>query len=242
MDNVLFPGACLAGQCCHAFTRSDHICDNSTHREQFNGITAFIDGSNIYGSDVDASKQLRALHDGLMKVNGVHENLPTREQCGFHVQGSFEALDMVAGDVRAITQPALASIHTLFVHEHNRIARELKIRLTDSFLEASFTPTQIDEFIFQETRKIVGAELQNIVYKEYLPVVLGSAAMMANDLLFDDATLYDPLVDPSILNEFATVAYRFGHSTVRDIINGWPLAAHFLNSQDFFCDREQMDE
>ena len=122
MDNALFPGACLVGQCCHSFTRSEHIFDNSSHREQFNSITAFIDGSNIYGSDNETSEQLRALSDGLMKVDGVDENLPTREQCGFHVQGSLKADDMVAGDVRAITQPALASIHTLFVHEHNRIA------------------------------------------------------------------------------------------------------------------------
>ena len=41
--------------------------------------------------------------------------------------------------------------------------------------------------------------------REYLPVVLGSVASAS---LATPVTTYDPSVDPSILNEFATVAYR----------------------------------
>ena len=117
-------------------------------------------------------------------------------------------------------------MHTLFLNEHNRIAGELKSRLGSALASVD----SADEFLFQETRKIIGAQLQNIVYKEYLPVVLGSSAMVANGLIFVDETNYDPGVDPSIFNEFATVAYRFGHSTVRDIINNWRLRSHFFNS------------
>ena len=51
----------------------------------------------------------------------------------------------------------------------------------------------------------MAAELQQITYREYLPNVLGSEAY--GDL-GDRDTTYNPHVDPSILNEFATVAFR----------------------------------
>ena len=235
VTNTSFPGTC-SQTCCHSFTRSDHICDQNTHFEQFNGLTAFVDGSNIYGSDEDTSQALRTLSSGLMKINSAFTvpNLPTRAQCGFASPGALTPDDLVAGDVRAITQPTLASIHTLFLNEHNRIAAELKSRL--DVLQISVD----DEFLYQETRKIVGAELQNIVYQEYLPIVLGGMAMAANNLVFGSATSYDPNTDPSILNEFATVAYRFGHSTISDIFEPaspsvpWALRNHFLQAQDIF--------
>ena len=45
----------------------------------------------------------------------------------------------------------------------------------------------------------------HLLVREYLPVVLGSVASAS---LATPVTTYDPSVDPSILNEFATVAYR----------------------------------
>ena len=59
--------------------------------------------------------------------------------------------------------------------------------------------------LFQLARKLVGAELQQITYREYLPNVLGSKAL--GDLA-ETETRYNPDMDPSILNEFATVAFR----------------------------------
>ena len=100
----------------------------------------------------------------------------------------------MAGDRRAIENPGLASLHTLFLREHNRIASEMN----------SFEPSWDDEKIFQETRRIVVAELQNIVYNEYLPLVLGE-----NTVPHHVESHYDETVDPSIDNVFATAAYRY---------------------------------
>ena len=112
----------------------------------------------------------------------------------FNFGGCFKA-----GDDRSNEQTALASIHTLFVREHNRIAKILAIN----------NPQLDGERIYQETRRIVGAVLQKITYKDFLPIILGS-----------DDTLpkykgYKPNVDPSISNAFATAAFRFGHSLIR---------------------------
>ena len=61
-----------------------------------------------------------------------------------------------------ISKPTgLNSVHTIFVREHNRIATFF-IKNTD------WDP----EKIYQETRRIVGAELQIITYGEFLPLLL----------------------------------------------------------------------
>ena len=71
-----------------------------------------------------------------------------------------------------------------------------------------------DELLFQEARKIVGAEMQNIAYGEYLPTILGVDYMQKYDLVVAEESTYDGSVDPSISNAFATSAFRFGHSMV----------------------------
>ena len=67
-----------------------------------------------------------------------------------------------------------------------------------------------DDFIFEHTRKIMMATFQHIVYTEYLPLVLGEKYMTEFDLNTREDTFskYNPSIDPTIINEFATFAYR----------------------------------
>jgi hypothetical protein len=100
-----------------------------------------------------------------------------------------------AGDVRANEQVGLTAVHTLFVREHNRLADEIAAAHTD----------WEDEDIYQQARKIVGAEIQSITYREFLPALLGSYAPGIE-------STYNPDVDASILTEFSTALYRVGHT------------------------------
>ena len=53
-------------------------------------------------------------------------------------------------------------MHTLWLRQHNRIVQQLS-QITDWNAER----------IFQETRRIVGAQIQVITFNEFLPLILG---------------------------------------------------------------------
>ena len=59
------------------------------------------------------------------------------------------------------------------------------------------------------------AEYQNIVYYEYLPTVLNEDSMKKHHLNLEKDSVYYELVNPTVRNEFSTVAFRFGHSQVQ---------------------------
>ena len=111
----------------------------------------------------------------------------------------------LAGDLRVNEQPNLAVLHTLFVREHNRIARELG-RINPHWRSN-------DLKMFQETRRILNGQWQHIVYNEYLPLLLGNRYMARfglYPLTAGHSRDYDPSIDPRVSNAFATAAFRVG--------------------------------
>jgi len=162
-------------------------------RQQVNLITAFIDASNVYGSDEERAHDLRTL-DGTGRLRtSAGDLLPFNENELPNAPNSAPSF-FIAGDIRANEQVALAAMHTLFVREHNFWAGRLaSLRLMDG------------EAIYQFARALVAAEMQAITYREFLPVLLGKHALPPYHG-------YRPDVDPSIANEFATAGYRVGHT------------------------------
>jgi len=232
-----------AGRSCHSFTRSDSRCSLSKVREQFNSISSYIDASNVYGADEATSRKLRSGRDGKLRINNrmSRPSLPTRSQCGFSSSPPEKPSDLVAGDERAIVQPGLTAVHTLFMREHNRIADVLAVKMKKKLSGKS--SREKDSILFEETRRIVIAEIQNIVYDEYLPSLLGEETMERLSLDLDRGTKYNENLDPSIMNEFATAAMRFGHSTVSGLFKPighqkWPLKFHYFDFKDFVLGKD----
>ncbi|KTF74385.1 hypothetical protein cypCar_00047333 [Cyprinus carpio] len=122
------------------------------------------------------------------------------------------------GDVRVDENTALTSIHTLFVREHNRLARALHV----------LNPTWSSETLYQEARKIVGAYNQILVFKEYLPHIVGPDAYNRHLGLYPG---YDENVDPTIANVFATAAFRFAHLAIQPMI--FRLNENYQNHPQF---------
>ncbi len=184
------------GQMSMEFNRT--IYDTNTGitspREQLNEITGWIDASNVYGSDEERATALRTM-DGTGRLKTSKGNLLPFNEDGFSNAGGESSTLFLAGDARANEQVGLATMHTLFVREHNRLAK--KIRKSNRYLSG--------ENIYQRARKLVAAEMQIITYNEFLPVLLGSKALKRY-------RGYKPQVDATIANEFSTAAYRLGHS------------------------------
>jgi hypothetical protein len=193
-------------------------------RQQTNEITAFLDASNVYGSDAARALALRT-RDGTGRLKtSAGDLLP------FNTDGlpNAPANDMpglfLAGDVRANEQVGLTSLHVLFVREHNRLAAEIRAR----------NPGLSGDMVYEAARRVVGAQIQAITYNEFLPALLGPGAPAPY-------AGYDPAVDPGIANIFSTAAYRVGHTMLSPELKrldaqGDPIAAGHLPLRDAFFD------
>ena len=217
---------------CMTFSRGDAqlnipFCSPKEGRNPNNAITHWLDASNVYGSTSKEVTEVRNTQDRLHLLKSVkprdHVGRELLPQCSREITDNIEACEEVcekkarkcafAGDFRVNEQPGLSSMHTIWVREHNRIARQLE-KLTNWDLEQ----------VFQETRRIVVAEWQMIVYNEWLPIVIGNRFMTSFNLhplkpgqgYSED---YDASIDPRINAEFSGAAFRFGHSMVPSLMS-----------------------
>jgi hypothetical protein len=173
-------------------------------REQINRVTSYIDASNVYGSDAERAAALRTFQGGKL-ITAFGGKLPGLNDVGLENDDPFGAGSelFLAGDVRANETVALTAVHALFVREHNRLADRIH----------ALYPNLNDEQIYQLARRIVGAEMQAITYNEFLPAVLGDERAPRAA----DAT-YDPELNASITNSFASAIFRFGHSMTNETL------------------------
>jgi len=147
---------------------------------------------------------LREFWKGRMKT-GMGASLPIIQPndlpsvCGN--EGPAGRKSYMAGDVRANENTALLSLHNTHVREHNYWANAIYS------LNKSFS----DEKIFQLARLQVISQNQSIIYNEFVPLLLGPNALPAY-------TGYKSGVTPQVSLEFASCAYRLGHSLLSEVL------------------------
>lgn len=208
---------------CIDFIRTSAVCGSGMTsvlfgalqpREQINQLTSFIDASQVYGFEEAVATDLRDLtnENGLLRVGAVFPGkkplLPTTGINGMDCRRNLEESTracFVAGDIRANEQIGLAAFHTIWMREHNRVALQLK----------TINPSWNGDKIYHESRKVVGAEIQHITYQNWLPIILGPEGYRQ----LGKYTEYNPNINPSISNVFATAALRFGHSMINHILH-----------------------
>jgi peroxidase len=209
----------------------DNDADPNNERNQTSDETAFLDLSNVYGSDQKILDLLRERdaggdHTAYLLRGATDNTLPTLQEVFDHhspfdpsltdvnqVIRLINATDQAsplsagpdgfaAGDNRVNQQPHLTSHHVLWMRNHNWHVDQLK---------AAY-PGWTEDQLFEAARALNEAEWQNIVYNEYMTKLIGKDAIDAYSGYKDD-------VDPTVINEWTTVAFRFGHDETRNVLD-----------------------
>ncbi|XP_055982507.1 lactoperoxidase [Sorex fumeus] len=203
---------------CMPFFRAGFVCPTQPYqsmaREQINALTSFLDASLVYGAEPGLANRLRNLSSplGLLAVNQEVSDrglayLPFDNKkpspCEF-INTTARVPCFLTGDSRASEQILLATSHTLLLREHNRLVRELRMH----------NPLWDGERLYQEARKILGAFVQIITFRDYLPILLGDEMQK----WIPPYCGYNPSEDPRIANVF-TFAFRFGHVEIPSTVS-----------------------
>jgi hypothetical protein len=125
------------------------LADEGTPPTYINEVTSWWDASQIYGSDPDTAKRLRALQGGKLKLDA-DGRLP-KGTWGFEDTG-FNRNWWVG----------LALLHTLFVREHNAICAHLALHY----------PDWDDNRLYHVARLINAAVIAKIHTVEWTPAIL----------------------------------------------------------------------
>ncbi|XP_036432005.1 dual oxidase 2 [Colossoma macropomum] len=183
----------------------DHTTGKSPNnpRTQVNHVTAWIDGSSIYGSSSSWSDALRSFQGGLLSP-GSDKNMPKQSDSNYFMwsapnpcngktgpEGLYEF-----GNAWANENIFTVAEGIIWFRYHNYLASQLH----------EDHPLWSDEELFQNARKRVIATFQNIAFYEWLPAYLGVSVPPYPG--------YQKYVDPGVSPEFQAAVSRFGLTLV----------------------------
>lgn len=139
-------------------------------RDQLNQASSYLDGSVVYGATDELMAKLRTFKNGFMKTYMTDDGRPLlpisddpNDGCNRVELNKKGRYCFLSGDARANENLHLTTMHLLWVRQHNRLAAELQ----------KLNPHWNDEILYQESRRIVAAQIQHITYNEFLPIIVG---------------------------------------------------------------------
>jgi peroxidase len=138
-----------------------------------NTVAGYLDLSQLYGSTVAIAASLRNA-DGTLMSSDNGQALPV-------VNDTF-----VTGDPRVMENPELTALTIPFMREHNFWVGTLKAQ----------HPNWTGDQLYNMAKAITAAEYQNIVYTEYLPLLVGP--------VLGSYRGYDPRINAQVTQEFST--------------------------------------
>ncbi|VDN04293.1 unnamed protein product [Thelazia callipaeda] len=159
-------------------------------REQVNQMTSFLDGQLLTDSDSLSGNFPLIVEsvDDILKMtaqyiaNSGHHSFINR----------FKHLRLLAS----------LFLQDIWMRQHNHIAISLM----------KMNPHWSDEQLYQESRRIVIAQLQHVTYNEFLPILLGKENWIKFTLQPQSSgfsKLYNLRVNPSVINTYAAAAGQF---------------------------------
>lgn len=193
--------------------RASILFSNLTLERPMNAQSSPIDLSEVYGAEEDRLDALRETGSCKMLTSGA--DLLPLNNVGLENEPSPSATFFLAGDVRSNENPALTSLHTVFLREHNRLCDEL----------AADIPFVSQDLLFQLARAMNIFQMQKIVYEEFLPAIMGSQINIGP---------FNRDVNPSVSDIFSTAAFRLGHTMVGETLPTGLLSPSELAPADTF--------
>lgn len=180
------------------FLRAPCTKNSKGERQPINGVSSWLDGSQIYGPNATLPARYKSRGEILesMALELMYFNLLGRVS----PPSRNEDLRPV-GDSAVRVNPLTLSLTRLMIREHNKIASSY--RNTSRGLA--------DEEVFQYARIRVVAQLQALMYYEFLPNLGITLPLYRPGDYRDD-------IMPYVDNFFAAVTSRFVHSTLTDVI------------------------
>lgn len=171
-------------------------------RQQLSKVTQWLDLSVVYGNSVNDSKNMRDPRTSALLVSSSKKS-EQQDIDGPYIPHDVKGFKMV-GDKRANQSPMLSILHIVFFRLHNKLVRSLH----------KLNRHWSNERLFQEARRINIAIYQRIVFKEFLPILIGQQALKQFNIELNSETrghteVYDAqLKYGGALNEFAHGAFR----------------------------------
>ncbi|KAJ3318991.1 hypothetical protein HDU76_000668 [Blyttiomyces sp. JEL0837] len=183
----------------------------------YNGFTAWLDASGLYGNNMEEMASMRSFTGGLFKsvYDAKNGEFPPR-----YIGGPLDGHFTFNSDVLNM-MPQLTTLYVVFFREHQRRARLLAQR----------HPDWNDEMIYQRARRWMIAIIQKVTLYFYVPNLIGQQVPPYKG--------YDPTINPAIDLFFANVAFRYGHSAINSIVTriddyGQEIPEGHVVFRDFF--------